>query len=51
MLLNIVADVAKLSLFVACAYLLIVGCARHSRPQLTEHLMQRRSTRVRGTFL
>ena len=36
------ADVAKLSLFIACAYLLIVGCARRSRPQWTEHLMQRR---------
>ena len=42
MLLNIVADVAKLSLLIACAYLLIVGCARRSRPQWTEHLMQRR---------
>ena len=42
MLLNIVADVAKLSLFVACAYLLIVGCARRGRPHWTEHLMQRR---------
>ena len=42
MLVNIVADVAKLSLFIATAYLLIVGCARRSRPQWTEHLIQRR---------
>ena len=39
---NILADVAKLSLFIACAYLLIVGCARRSRRQWTEHLLQRR---------
>ena len=41
-MLNIVADVAKLSLFIVCAYLIIVGCARRSRPQWTEQLMQRR---------
>ena len=38
----LLADVAQLSLFIACAYLLIVACARRSRPQWTEHLMQRR---------
>ena len=32
MLANIVADVVKLSLFIACAYLLIVAYARHRRP-------------------
>ena len=42
MLVNIVADMAKLSLIIACAYLLIVAYARHRRPQWTEHLTQRR---------
>ncbi len=42
MLFNIVADVAKLSLFVACAYLLLGAYARRRRPQWTEHLTKRR---------
>ena len=42
MLANIVADVVKLSLFIACAYLLLVAYARRRRPQWTEHLTQRR---------
>ena len=39
---DIVAELVKLSHFITCAYLLIVGCARRSRPQWTEQLMQRR---------
>lgn len=42
MLVNIVADVAKLSLFIACAYLLLWAYARRRRPQWTEHLTKRR---------
>lgn len=42
MLFNIAADVAKLSLFIACAYLLIVAFARRRGPQWTLHLTKRR---------
>ena len=42
MLLNIVADLAKLSLFIACAYVLLSAYARRRRPQWTEHLTKRR---------
>ena len=39
---NIVADAAKLSLSIACAYMLPGACARRRRPQWTEHLTKRR---------
>ena len=42
MLLEIAADAAKLSLFIACAYLLLGAYARRKRPQWTEHLTKRR---------
>ena len=42
MLFNIVADIAKLSLFIACAYALLGAYARRRRPQWTEHLTKRR---------
>ena len=42
MLFNIAADVAKLSLFIVCAYALLSAYARRRRPQWTEHLTKRR---------
>jgi len=42
MLFNIAVDVAKLSLFIACAYALLGAYARRRRPQWTEHLTKRR---------
>ena len=42
MLFNIAWDVAKLSLFIACAYVLLGAYARRRRPQWTEHLTKRR---------
>jgi undecaprenyl-diphosphatase len=42
MLFNIAADVAKLSLVIACAYVLLGAYARRRRPQWTEHLAKRR---------
>ena len=42
MLFNIVADIAKLSLFIVCAYSLLGAYARRRRPQWTEHLTKRR---------
>ena len=42
MLFNIVADVAKLSLFIVCAYVLLGAYARRRRPQWAEHLTKRR---------
>jgi len=42
MIFDIVADLAKLSLFVACAYLILGAYARRRRPQWTEHLTKRR---------
>jgi hypothetical protein len=42
MLFNIAADVAKLSLFIVCAYVLLGAYARHRRPQRTGHLTKRR---------
>ena len=42
MLVNIVADIAKLSLFIVCAYTLLGAYARRRRPQWTEHLTNRR---------
>ncbi len=42
MLFNIVADIAKLSLFIVCAYALLGAFARRRRPQWTEHLTKRR---------
>lgn len=42
MLFNIVADIAKLSLFIVCAYALLGAYARRRRPQWTEHLTKRR---------
>ncbi len=42
MLLDIAADVAKLSLFVACAYLVLAAYARRRRPDWTAHLTNRR---------
>lgn len=49
MLFNIAADVAKLSLFIACAYLLIGAFARRRGPQWTKHLTKRRLA-VLGTL-
>ena len=42
MLFNLAADLAKLSLFIVCAYALLGAYARRRRPQWTEHLTQRR---------
>lgn len=42
MLLNLVADIAKLSLFAVGGCMLLVASARHRRPQWTEHQAQRR---------
>ena len=42
MLLNMAADVAKLSLFIVCAYLLLGAYARRRKPQWIEHLTKRR---------
>jgi len=42
MALDIAADVATLSLFIACAYMFLHAYARRRRPQWTEHLTQRR---------
>ena len=44
MLFNIAADLAKLGLFIACAYVLLGAYARRRRPQWTEHLTKRRLT-------
>ena len=38
----LVADLAKLGLFIACAYLILGAYARRRRPQWTTHLTQRR---------
>ena len=42
MLFEFAADVAKLSLFIACAYALLGVYARRRRPQWTAHLTKRR---------
>ena len=42
MLLNIVAEVAKLGLFIVCGYVLLGAFARSRRPQWTEGLTKRR---------
>jgi len=42
MALDIAADVATLSLFIACVYMFLHAYARRRRPQWTEHLTQRR---------
>lgn len=42
MLFNLVADLAKLSLFILCGYALLGAYARRRRPQWTERLTQRR---------
>ena len=42
MLWTIVADLAQLSLFIACAYLILGAYARRRRPQWTTHLTRRR---------
>ena len=42
MLSNIAADLAKLSLFIVCAYVLLGAYARHRRPHWTAHLTKRR---------
>ena len=42
MFFNIVADIAKLSLFIVCAYALLGAYARRRRPQWAEHLTKRR---------
>ncbi len=42
MLFSIAADIAKLSLFIFCAYALLSAYARRRRPQWTEHLTKRR---------
>ena len=42
MLLNIAADIAKLSLFIVCAYALLGAYARLRRPQWADHLTKRR---------
>ncbi len=42
MLFNVAADIAKLSLFIVCAYVLLGAYARRRRPQWTEHLTKRR---------
>lgn len=42
MVFNIVADIAKLGLFIVCAYALLGAYARRRRPQWAEHLTKRR---------
>ena len=42
MFFNIAADIAKLSLFIVCAYALLGAYARRRRPHWTEHLTKRR---------
>ena len=42
MLFNIAADIAKLSLFIVCAYALLGAYARRRTPQWTKHLTRRR---------
>ena len=42
MVFNIAADIAKLTLFIVCAYALLGAYARRRRPQWTEHLTKRR---------
>lgn len=42
MLLNIVADIAKMGLFIVCAYALLGAFARWRRRQWAEHLTKRR---------
>ena len=42
MLVDIAADVAKLTLFIVCGYGLLAAYARHRRPQWSEHLTKRR---------
>jgi undecaprenyl-diphosphatase len=42
MLFNFAADIAKLSLFIVCAYALLGAYARRRRPQWTQHLTKRR---------
>ena len=42
MIFHILADIAKLSLFIACAYALLGAYARRQRPQWTEPLTKRR---------
>ena len=42
MLFNIVADIAKLGLFIVCAYALLGAYARRRRPQWAEQLTKRR---------
>ena len=49
MLFNIAADIAKLCLFIVCAYALLGAYARRRRPQWTEHLTKRRLA-VLGTL-
>ena len=39
---DIAADVAKLSLFIVCTYVLLGAYVRRRRPQWTEHLTKRR---------
>ena len=42
MLLNIAVDIARLGLFIACAFVLLGAFARRLRPQWSQHLTQRR---------
>lgn len=42
LLFNVAADIAKLSLFIVCAYALLGVYAQRRRPQWTEHLTKRR---------
>ena len=42
MLLELAADIAKLSLFIACAYAVLGAYARRRKPQWAEHLTRRR---------
>lgn len=42
MLFNVAADLAKLSLYTACAYFLLTAYARLRRPQRSKHLTRRR---------
>ena len=44
MFFNILVDIAKLSLFIACAYALLGAYVRRRRPQWTEQLTKRRLT-------
>ena len=41
-LFEVVADIAKLGLFVACAYVALTAWSRRRRPQWTEPLSKRR---------